>query len=149
MNEETIQIDTRGLDKLIRSLKLKAPVARVGILGGKVRKEGNSNAEIGSFHEFGTDKLPVRSFLRVPISDKLEVKMEESGSFEVENIVNQGSLLNWTKEISVLAEGIVLEAFGSGGFGKWKPSEMKYKKNHQTLVETQQLRNSITSEVKS
>ncbi len=52
------------------------------------------------------------------------------------------------KKVAVVAEGIVAEAFDTGGFGQWPPSDMTHKKVHQTLVETQQLRNSITSEVK-
>lgn len=54
------------------------------------------------------------------------------------------------RQIGVTAEGIVLEAFDSNGFGKWaplNPATLAAKKNHQTLVETQQLRNAILHEV--
>jgi len=159
---DDMKINTPGLDKIMKALSGKMPKARVGILGDKnVRGEsagstqkkqaGASNAEVGAAHEFGTATLPQRSFLRVPISEHLAKKLEETGLTDKETlkeVIKSGTLVPWLKKVAIAAEGIVLEAFDSGGFGKWKPSDMTHKKNHQTLVETQQLRNSITSEVK-
>ncbi len=51
------------------------------------------------------------------------------------------------KRIAIVALDVVLGAFATGGYGKWKPSNMEHKKVHMTLVETQQLRNSVTEEV--
>lgn len=153
MSDETeIRLETNGLDKLARILKGKQPTARVGILGISGRKDGMKlNAEIGVKHEFGNEGMPVRSFLRVPITENLEKKMESAGAFNEDSlklIVQQGSLLLWMKKVATLAEAIVIEAFHTGGFGKWPPSNMKYKKVHLTLIETGQLRDSITSEAK-
>lgn len=150
-----VEMNTKELDALIKALKGKLPMGRVGVLGQKgVRanpKAGPSNAEVGASHEFGTDKLPIRSFLRVPISDNLQKYLENSGAFDKEalkKVVSTATVVEWLKKVCVVAEAIVADAFNSGGFGKWTPSDMTHKKNHQTLVETQQLRNSITSEVK-
>ena len=49
--------------------------------------------------------------------------------------------------MGIVAERTILLAFDSGGFGKWKPSNMFNKTVHMTLIETQQLRNSISYEV--
>lgn len=156
-SEDETTLVTKGLDALITALKVEPPRARVGILGDKtLRKNATkgaaaNNATIGAAHEFGTSKLPQRSFLRVPITDNLAKKMESSGALDKDvlaEVIREKSLLSWMKKVAVLAEGIVLEAFDTGGFGKWKPSDMTKKKLQQTLVETQQLRNSITSEVK-
>lgn len=155
---DDVTLTTPGLDKLLKALKAKPPVARVGILGDKGQRTTKSdeknlptNAEIGAAHEFGTTKLPMRSFLRVPISDNLGKEMEKSGMLDknaLNEVVQSGSLLPWMQKVAIIAEGCVADAFDTGGNGKWKPSDMKYKENQQTLVETQQLRNSITSEVK-
>lgn len=149
---ETVTLNMKGLEALIKALKATPPVARVGVLGGRaLRTGGPNNAIIGAHHEFGTSTLPVRSFLRMPISSQLEKRMQASGDLDpniVKQIVKTGSLLPWVKRIAVMAEGIVADAFDTGGFGTWIPSDMSRKQNHQTLVETQQLRNSITSEVK-
>lgn len=143
------KIDTVGLDKLIKSLK-KMPQVQVGIFGGVHEGGGGTNAEVGAVHEFGTSKLPQRSFLRVPLIDHYYKDLKASGIFSkkgVEQIIKEGSFLGAAMKMGVLAEGIILTGFDTGGYGKWKPSDMRYKKVHQTLVETQQLRNSITHRV--
>lgn len=110
-----------------------------------------TNATVGAAHEFGTTKLPQRSFLRVPLTENLQGALETSGAFDktaLNEVVRTGSLDPWIKKAGVVAESVVLGAFDTGGYGKWPPSDMTKKENHQTLVETQQLRNAITHEVK-
>lgn len=160
-----ITVNVRGLEQFIKSMKGKMPIARVGVLGNSVRapappkhpsvkeesKEPASltNAEVGAFAEFGQGKMN-RSFLRVPITDKLNSYMEKDGLFDEEalkHFIQLGTLTPYVRILGAVAEQIVSDAFASGGFGKWAPSDMKNKKVHQTLVETQQLRDSITSEV--
>lgn len=143
--------DTKNLDKLIKALSDDESMCKVGILGTHdSRNDVNSNATIGMKHEFGDDKLPIRSFLRAPISENMQSYLDNSDAFDkeaVKKVIEEKSFIPWLKKLGVLAEAIVSDAFNTGGFGKWKPSNMDFKKNHQTLVETQQLRNSITSEV--
>lgn len=148
---DDVKINLKGLEKMIKALKKKPVIARVGVLGNhNQRDDGESNASIGAKHEFGTSSLPVRSFLRLPISALLFKYMEDSGAFNKESlaeVVKQASFRPWVEKVAILAENIVQDAFDSGGFGIWPKSNMANKTNHQTLVETQQLRNSITSEV--
>ncbi len=158
MSDEAVEFDAKGLDSLIRALD-RPPTIRVGILGGnkntrssKSIKETQTNAEIGAIHEFGGEKTPQRSFLRVPIAEKLQEYLELSRAFDdsiARKVLAEGTIVQWLKKVAIIAEQIVADAFDSRGFGRWKPSNMAHKKNHQTLVETQQLRNSITSEVKA
>lgn len=154
---DAVQMTTTGLDKILKAVKGQLPVARVGILGSKNARpsgKGKSNATIGAAHEFGTSSLPARSFLRVPISDNLDKYLERAGAFDqevVKTILKEGSLVAFLRKVGIVAEAIVADAFDTGGFGKWKalsPATIARKKNNQILVETQQLRNSITSEVK-
>ncbi len=148
------ELNMAGLEKLLKALKAKPPRARIGILGAGARTDpeskGATNAEIGTFHEFGTSKLPVRSFLRMPIITQMQKEMEKSGAFDKDTaneVVKSGTVIPWVKKMAILAEGIVADAFDTGGFGTWVPSNMRFKTVHQTLIETQQLRNSVTSEV--
>lgn len=154
----TVNVKIDGLQKIMKAIKERPPIARVGILGNHASRsdgtEGPNNATIGAWHEFGTRDLPVRSFLRVPISENLQKELAKSGAFKpdsLKEVIKQKSLKPWVEKMAVMAEGIVADAFDSGGFGKWpalKPETMARKKVKQLLVETQQLRNSITSEVK-
>lgn len=151
---DAYEIDDAGLEKLIKALK-HLPSARVGILagGGKnTRKEEGAptNAAVGAAHEYGTSELPVRSFLRQPISEHLNSELQSVGTFTkstLKEVIRSGSAVAWMKTITTAAEAVVAQAFHTGGFGKWAPSDMTHKEVQQTLVESQQLRNSITSEV--
>lgn len=153
-DENENEIDFAGIDRLMKVLK-DPPVVHVGILGASPRKAGDkgqalNNATVGLFAEVGTSKSPQRSFLRVPIATHLEDRLRKAGLLNekgVREIMATGNLFNVMQKIGILCEGIVADAFDSGGFSKWIPSNMKRKKVHQTLVETGQLRNAITSEV--
>lgn len=151
---ETIHI--RGLDQLLKALKEKAPQIRVGILGDKnARKEGkgSSNAEIGAAHEYGTSTLPQRSFLRVPIQENLDKEMEKSNLFTPDTfaeVIKGGTVIPWAEKVGICAEACVADAFATGGNGKWAAWKTPGYENNtgDILVDTKQLRDSITSDVK-
>ena len=159
MSDDTIIVDMRGLEQAIKMFK-NVPSVKVGVLANKDNRiiTDTTNAIIGAKHEFGSPgnpskgikPTPQRSFLRTPISDNLENYLEESGGNNPEIfqlVMRLGSLKPIIEKLGALCVQIVDDAFDSGGFGKWKPSNMAFKKVHMTLVETQQLKNSIGFEV--
>ena len=151
---DAFEYNDKGLGKLIKAFE-NIPYVKLGILGdsGKNTRKDDvalTNAEVGIKHEFGDGTMPMRSFLRMPITEKFQAALEQSGAFTketIDQVIKEKSLHAWIQKFGILGEQIVLDAFQTGGFGQWRPSNMKYKKNQQTLVETQQLRDSITSEV--
>lgn len=159
MSDEAYTLNVKGLEQLAKALKRKPPVTRLGILGSYVsrvpekgEKKTLTNAEIGALYEYegGVGNRPGGSFLRVPVADKLAKAMEVSGALTEETtkkVIASGSMVPWMEKVAKIAEAIVAGAFASGGYGKWKPSNMSRKDNHQTLVETTQLRESISSDV--
>ena len=152
MNDEgSVTIKTKALAQLVKAFKT-IPSVHIGITGsGKQRKDGGqTNAEIGARHEYGSATMPQRSFLRVPLTEHLEAYMEKAGAFDelvLKEVIKLGDATPYVNKIAATAEQVVQDGFNTGGFGAWKPSDMTRKKVHQTLVESQQLRNSITSEV--
>lgn len=154
--EDDTTLNVEGLDHLLKALKAKPPIVRVGILGDKNARSGksHSNATVGAAHEFGTTKIPQRSFLRIPLTEKLQSYMESSGALDkatMAEVIRQGSVVPWLRKIAILSEKIVADAFATGGFGKWQSwKNPNYQNNTgQLLIDSQQLRNSITSEVKA
>lgn len=160
---ETVIIKDKALNQLIKAFKGKTPVVSVGIMGTdgtklKITGDGFAHgalastvAEVGAAHEFGTSKLPRRSFLRMPLTKNLHRFLNKAGAFDpakLQEVVESGTLVPWMKKIAITAEQVIQAAFDTGGFGEWIPSDITKKKNPQTLVETQQLRRSITSVVK-
>jgi phage gpG-like protein len=161
-----VKFDTRALDKLRAAFKV-SPTAQVGVLGTKNSRDNQAkggtdaqtNAEIGAVHEYGAVvdrggikiRMPIRSFLRMPITEKLSDELGKLGAFTEETlrrVIREKSIKAWVEKVGATAFAVVMEAFDTGGFGKWKPSKMEHKTNQQTLVETRQLRDSITWEVK-
>lgn len=149
-------VNVAGLDRLLKALKAKPPSARVGILGEKnARGEGDvGNADIGAAHEYGDPGrgLPQRSFLRIPLADNLQKAMEQEGALseaELKEVLRSGSVMAWLKKIGILAEAVVREAFDLEGPGWPEWSDPDYEnETGKILQDTQQLRESIISEVK-
>ncbi len=157
MSDDEVTFNIDGLDKLLSALKGKPPTASIGVPGTPRTKDGNgkgpelTNAQVGAFHEFGTSKLPVRSFLRVPLIDHLAKRLESKGLLDqhlLQQVIATRSPIPWAEAVVKTAAEIVDEAFETSGFGKWPPSDMRHKQNPQTLIETSQLRESIVTEVK-
>ena len=154
-DNDACSVDIRGLDALLKALKVNLPVARVGILGDKnARKEGTStNAEVGAAHEFGAParNLPVRSFLRMPIANNLNKKLEASQMFDKEvlaDVIKSGTIRPWIEKVAILGQACSLESFDEEGPGwaKWKNPDYTNNAN-KILDDTGQLKNSVTWDI--
>jgi phage gpG-like protein len=160
MAEQEFSIELKGLDQLIKALKQKPPVVRIGVLGNEARPTGKNqkavptNATVGAVHEFGAPArgIPQRSFLRTPLSENLNKELENSGLLDkqaLSDVIKSGTMIPWMEKIAIVAEGIVDDAFETSGYGKWP----QWKDPHYTneggmlLVDTGSLRDSITSKV--
>lgn len=152
-----IELNTKIADSLCKALEHNKSFVKLGILNQKnTRKEGNGNADIGKKHEFGEfdphikKKLPVRSFLRMPMTMEFPKKIAQAGNKlqkAFKESILAGNMTPLLQKLAVLGQATIIEAFQTGGFGRWKKSNMKLKTNHQTLVETTQLRESIDWEI--
>lgn len=148
-----VDLNMKKLDAVIRSLE-SPPKIKLGILGSNSRKNsGTTNAAVGAAHEYGTKDIPQRSFLRMPISFRYENNLRSSGAFDpgvMDSHLASGDMRQFIEKMAIVAKATVLEAFDTGGFGQWQPLSDKtldQKKTKQILVETQQLRNSISYEI--
>lgn len=138
-----------NLQKIIKAFKSKPISVNIGILeDGNARSDGQSNATIGAAHEFGTSTIPMRSFLRVPLTENLAPALESSRDFSEDTlkaVVKGVSLKPWGEIIGETGKDIVLEAFDTNGFGRWPKDKIP---QGQTLVKTGQLKGSISYDVK-
>ena len=109
--------------------------------------------EIGAIHEFGApdQNIPVRSFLKFPVTKK-QKDIEKIINKQFQLVVKEGK--DAVKALSVVGigvEGIIQDAFKTGGFGQWKelkPMTVQLKKSSAILIDTGTLRNSIASAVR-
>ncbi len=110
-----------------------------------------TNADIGAAHEFGVKSrnLPRRSWLKEPLTDHLSEYFKRIGPEAITNaIVNQ--IESSYVELGIVCEQIILKGFENGGYGKWKAlkaSTIKAKGSSTILVDSAQLKKSVTSVV--
>lgn len=149
----SVKFDNSGF-KIIKDALSDKYKVRVGIIGSKAAQthtDGATNVEIGSIHEFGSVSrgIPPRSFLRMPLELKIWdwVKANKDRYYEMLKI---NKLRKWYVALGFAAEDIVDQAFTTRGFGNWlplKPKTIERKGSDMPLIDTGQLRRSISSKV--
>lgn len=148
-----IDFDNSGF-KTVKGALEDSFKTRVGILGSKASAEhgeGMTNVEIGSIHEFGSisRNIPARSFLRIPLEEHIWEWVKKNKD-KYEKLIETSSVEKWYVALGFEAERIVDEAFTTSGYGKWKPLKpitIRRKGSAMPLIDTGQLRASITSQV--
>lgn len=127
-NASNVKGNLDGLNELTRMLK-EDYTLKVGIIGSKAReahKESDkTNAEIGTFHEFGTEKMPQRSFLWMPLCFKLNFDknpdMQEFKKILWRQFFIKKSPLEFYQALAEKAMATITASFLTNGFGFWKP----------------------------
>lgn len=153
-----IKIDLDQLEEMVDGLSKKY-TTRVGILGSDVEKtdeeSGLTNSEIGFKNEFGsiTENIPARSFLRFPIEHKRKniITFLNNKKASIQKKIFNGDMESLNTILGIVAEGVIQDAFATHGFGQWKanaPSTIAKKGSASPLIDTAELRKSISSEVK-
>lgn len=166
-----LKVDWRPLIKIQNELG-KSYLTQVGVLGQynirgtvETKKSGRrvktkevsaeTNASIGLKHEYGSisEHIPQRSFLRMPLWLKFPTKLAEVHAALMKELEYKvGSITKFYKQVGILAEQIIQEAFVTRGFGQWRensPFTIEKKGSDSPLIDSAQLRKSIHSRVVS
>lgn len=150
MKSELVQADFKKLNNFLKQIA-QGWYVDVGIMGKKTNREDGeqTNAEIGFIHEFGTNKIPMRSFLRAPLFAKTEEILQAmTGPVELKKMAEDFPA--FMTDLGIACEAAIQEAFDSKGFGEWAAdaeSTIKRKGSSSPLIDTKQLRFSITSAI--
>lgn len=123
-----VKFEMDNLTKLLRSLKQDDnKIIRVGIIGSKAKSDhgGLTNAELGTFHEFGGKggkRPPRRSFLAEPLSMKLNISKDKGlKKSAFKNLFKKNKADTFLADLGAKAVQIVEGAFLTAGYGTWKP----------------------------
>jgi len=165
-----IKFNLDGLEELKKGIG-SSYFTKVGILAGagqhsqyEDRKIGKktykvktgpstiSMVELGLVHEFGsvTNNIPPRSFLRLPLETKRRDFIKALQGSMVSVALEKGQYRKIFAIMGLKAEEIIQDAFSSGGFGLWpvlKAGTIRAKRSSKILIDTGELRKSITSQV--
>lgn len=151
----SVEYGMEGLEELENFLKKYKLSIKVGILSADVQREGEiNNPTLGLIHELGSESANIQpnSFLIKPIQDKLYDHMKQNKLFPDQlftKLLLSGDLPEELGEkIGAIAVGVVREAFMTNGFGEWSTKQGPNKKTGQILVDSGELRDSISYEVK-
>ncbi len=145
----------RGLKALLQRITPKAstqPAVDVGVLEGDgERQYGNSEAtvmDVALFNEFGTETIPPRSFLRGWADENEQANIERMR--RIGEAVMQGKLPSVEAGLArfgVFAVGSIQKRIADGIPPPNAPSTVAKKGSSTPLVDTGQLRSSISSRI--
>lgn len=147
-----ITLNTDGMDALLARIS-KTMRVRVGVLkSDDSRTDAGSNATVGLTQEFGsvTKNIPARSFIRMPLDQKrdaIKKALAEEGGAVINGDITATQAM---ERIGIEAEGIVSDAFETGGYGQWEansPKTIASKGSAKPLIDTGELAKSISSKV--
>ena len=135
----------------------KKSTLKVGIQDSEIHYYTNEDGsigepvqEVGAQHEFGTDEVPRRSFLRTPFWVK-RTDLEKFIAKQFTRVAETGFDAKSAVElIGVKAQDIVFEAFNTGGFGtrrELSQTTKDLKGSSKILFDTGALQQSITYKV--
>ena len=155
MKKLTPRQASNGIFKYLTNIEqAKRSTVKVGILSSSIHvyPDGETVAEVGAQHEYGTEDVPRRSFLRAPFYYKQE-EMESAIETQFKSIAEKGKDSSLALNlIGVTAQTIVQDAFITQGYGEWQPNSQRTieeKGSSQPLIDTGALRQSITYGVES
>ncbi len=131
----------KGWNKIKREMKVYRKTEMVvGVLDGGV-------ASYAVYNEFGTSRMPSRSFLRSTF--------EESGSqiykaikVGYTNVMNGGSAINGINRVGLMSQGLVQKKIRSGVGPALSPKTVAKKGHSQTLRDSGALLGSISYEIR-
>ena len=114
------------------------------------RSDELTNADLAMIHEFGSPahNIPERSFLRKPLINNAEVVANLAKNAIGKFIAGEISLETALGYVGEEAKSISKVAVADGISPALKPATIKRKKSSKPLIDTGQLLNSITYEVR-
>jgi hypothetical protein len=137
--------------------RAKNAVVKVGLPESSIatskayKSDGDKTAptvlEVGIWHEYGTQFVPMRSFLRAPFIEKQsDLKRVIDGQFKL--VLQKGLDVEVALgRVGLMARNISVGAFKTQGYGQWpdiQQSTKDAKGSSGILIDTGLLRNSIT-----
>lgn len=151
----------RGAAELAKRLRAMGSVrVRVGVLNDAPKKTGTRTgkrgrqiqqaatlAEVAVSHEFGTDKIPQRSFIRATVDLKaaeIATNQEKLAAQVMEGKVTPEAAL---ERLGASVQGMVQARVAEGINPPLKPATIARKGSSKPLIDSGQLRSSITYQI--
>lgn len=138
-----------GFDDMVRGAEsfLSQPYIKVGVIGNATHGDGLTVVDVATFHEFGTETIPQRSFIRATVDEGLKSIQDEQDKI-IDRVLFQGA--NFDKEAGKLGLAVqskIQQKILSRIPPALKPATIRAKGSDVPLVDTGQLVRSVSFEV--
>ncbi len=141
----------KGMDALLKQLGARMPVSVVGIIGdGSTRDDEGAptNQQVGTWHEFGTGKIPKRSFIRDTFDINRKGFNKRLQKIAGQILTNKSNGRMEMARFGLYVEGVIKKRIAAGIPPALAAVTIARKGSSKPLIHTGQLRNSIASEVR-
>lgn len=140
----------KGLKALMKKLSGASGKVAIGVLGSTAGKSHGATTlyDVAAANEFGTSRIPERSFLRATLDlhhAKVVAFCKKQGA-----LVVRGEITNETalERIGLFVQGLIQARIAAGIAPANAPSTISAKGSSKPLIDSGQLRSSITYEVR-
>jgi len=155
------KVTDTGMSAFMASVKaLQKTRGRVGVLADAPKKEGTRTgkrgrqiqqaatlAQVAAAHEFGTDKIPQRSFIRATMdihAKDILAMMERLVAQVLTGAITPAVAM---ERLLIFAQGLVQKRIAVGIDPPLKPETIARKGSSKQLIDSGQLRSSITYQI--
>lgn len=140
--------DGKFLDRLKAALTGKRErVVNVGFPASAKEPDGTSTAFIAAVHEFGSEHVPERSFMRTSLEANRN-KRKTLNAQNLKKVLNGGMSVDTALgQLGLMASSDIKEQIKNGSFAPLKEATIKCKGSSKPLIDTGQMRQSVTYEL--
>lgn len=143
-----IKLNTKGLQALKK--QLKDVEIKVGLPKGTPRNdEGVSLIEIGATNEFGSPAkgIPERSFIRIPLDNAKEKYFKIATKQGIDILNGKQTIDGAIEKIGIWGQTVIKKSFTNNNWEANSQTTIDIKGSSRPLIDSGQLRQSITWEV--
>jgi len=148
----TVRVVDKGANKLLKDLAVAALATDIGIMGSEAGDTyeggGMTTAEVAERHEFGIG-VPQRSWLRGYVDENESIIMARLRAISDSIARGKGSLRIGLEQLGVLTVGEIQERISNRIAPALAEATIKRKGSDVPLIDTGQLRSSVTHIVKA
>lgn len=146
----SVRVKDNGLDRRLKELKGIGGKVAIGVLGSTAGKSHGATTlyDVAAANEFGTSSIPERSFLRDTIDAnraKVVAFCAKQGAEVVRGKISNATAL---ERIGAFVQGLIQARIAAGIAPANKQSTIDAKGSSKPLIDSGQLRSSITFEVR-
>lgn len=147
----TIRDKDRGLKRIVKQMKeIDNAYVKVGVLSNAGNeKNGMTIADVATFNEYGTSKIPARPFMKQAYENNEKTIIVSSESLKSDVFKGEISVKGALKKLGVWFKGRIQKEITDGDFVPNAPRTIEAKGSDKPLIDTGRMRQSINFQIET